>query len=62
MTRFITGLRPEIAAVLEQAAAEKPLTAHDMYVFEHTTSSELLALLSVADTLRARYHGSTTCP
>jgi FO synthase len=34
-----------------------PLAAAEVYPFEHTTSSELLALLQVADALRAQEHG-----
>ena len=34
-----------------------PVTASEMYAFADTTSSELLALLHVADALRARHHG-----
>ena len=49
--------RPEIEETLERALAGMPVTASEMYAFADTTSSELLALLHVADALRARHHG-----
>ena len=49
--------RPEIDAILERARAGIGVSAQEMLAFAHTTSSELLALLHVADALRARYHG-----
>jgi 7,8-didemethyl-8-hydroxy-5-deazariboflavin synthase CofG subunit len=49
--------RPEIEETLERALAGRPVTASEMYAFAATTSSELLALLHVADALRARHHG-----
>lgn len=59
MTLSVAGLRSEIATVLEQALEGRSLSAHACYSFEHINSSELLALLSAADELRARYHGQT---
>ena len=49
--------RPEIDATLERARAGIRVSAREMLAFAHTTSSELLALLHVADALRAQYHG-----
>jgi 7,8-didemethyl-8-hydroxy-5-deazariboflavin synthase CofG subunit len=49
--------RPEIDATLERARAGIRVSAREMLAFAHTTSSELLALLRVADALRAQYHG-----
>lgn len=46
-----------IAEALERASAGACLSAQEAYAFEHLNSGELLALLQVADTLRARYHG-----
>lgn len=51
--------RPHILKTLERAAVEERLSAEDFYPFEHTSSTELLALLQTADALRARYHGTT---
>lgn len=59
MTLLATGCRAEIEATLEHAYAGEPILAEEAYAFEHTTSSELLALLQVADALRARHHGDT---
>jgi 7,8-didemethyl-8-hydroxy-5-deazariboflavin synthase CofG subunit len=59
MTVSVSSLRPAIAAALERAGDGVQLSAQDAYAFEHTTSSELLALLQVADALRARHHGAT---
>ena len=59
MTGSVSPLRPAIAAALERAGDGVRLSAQDAYAFEHTTSSELLALLHLADELRARYHGAT---
>lgn len=59
MTLSVAGLRSEMATVLEQALEGRSLSAHAFYILEHTKSSELLALLSAADELRARYHGHT---
>jgi 7,8-didemethyl-8-hydroxy-5-deazariboflavin synthase CofG subunit len=58
MTLVASECRPDIAATLERAAAGAWLSAQEAYAFEHTTSSELLALLRVADALRARHHGA----
>jgi 7,8-didemethyl-8-hydroxy-5-deazariboflavin synthase CofG subunit len=57
MTLVASGCRPDIAATLERAEAGAWLSAQEAYAFEHTTSSELVALLQVADALRARHHG-----
>src|SRR5262244_4566726 len=57
MTLVASGCRPAIAAALERASAGVCLSAQEACAFEHTTSSELLALLQVADALRAQYHG-----
>src|SRR5215813_13700430 len=57
MTLVASECRPDIAAMLERADAGVRLSAQEAYAFEHTTSSELLALLQVADALRARHHG-----
>jgi len=57
MTLVALECRPDIAATLERAEAGARLSAQEAYAFEHTTSSELLALLQVADALRARHHG-----
>jgi len=59
MTSFIATCRPQLAATLEQARDGVPVSAQEAYAFEHTTSTELLALLQVADELRARHHGDT---
>src|SRR5919197_1525829 len=57
MALLASWCRPDIAATLERADTGARLSAQEAYAFEHTTSSELLALLQVADTLRARHHG-----
>jgi FO synthase len=57
MILVASGCRPAIAAALERASAGICLSAPEACAFEHTTSSELLALLQVADTLRAQHHG-----
>src|SRR5437870_13876689 len=57
MTLVASGCRPAIAAALERAYAGMCLSAQEAYAFEHTTSSELLALLQVAYALRAQHHG-----
>jgi FO synthase len=44
---------------LERAQAGLKLSAQDAMVFEQTSSSDLLALLQVADALRAQHHGHT---
>src|SRR2546426_2914251 len=57
MTLVASECRPDIAVTLERADAGARLSVQEAYAFEHTTSSELLALLRVADALRARHHG-----
>src|SRR5215471_9944249 len=57
MTLVASGCRPAIATALERAYAGVCLSAQEACAFEHTTSSELLALLLVADALRAQHHG-----
>src|SRR5918992_361646 len=57
MTVFMSTCRPEIQETLERARADLRVSAQEAYALAHTTSSELLALLQVADSLRARYHG-----
>jgi len=57
MTLVASECRPAIAAALERAYAGVRLSAQEACAFEHTTSSELLALLQGADTLRAQHHG-----
>ena len=59
MALSLSACRPTIEAALERAHAGIRLSAQDAYPFEHTTSSELLALLQTADALRAQYHGET---
>ncbi|MGE3538055.1 MAG: 7,8-didemethyl-8-hydroxy-5-deazariboflavin synthase CofG [Candidatus Tectimicrobiota bacterium] len=59
MVLLAAGCRPEITAILERAYAEEPVSAAEACLLAHTTSSELLALLQVADALRARHHGET---
>jgi FO synthase len=44
---------------LERAQAGLKLSAQDAMAFERTSSSDLLALLQVADALRAQHHGPT---
>lgn len=57
MTMLVSACRPVIEETLERARQGACLSAQEAYAFEHTTSSELLALLRVADELRARHHG-----
>ncbi|MGQ4808178.1 FO synthase [Candidatus Entotheonellaceae bacterium PAL068K] len=59
MTLFTSACRPLIEDTLERAKEGARLSAREGYTFEQTTSTELLALLQVADELRARYHGDT---
>lgn len=59
MALSLSACRPAIEAALERAHAGIRLSAQDAAAFEHTTSSELLALLQTADTIRAQYHGDT---
>jgi 7,8-didemethyl-8-hydroxy-5-deazariboflavin synthase CofG subunit len=59
MTLMVSTFRPVIEETLEQAREGARLSAQEAYAFEHTSSSELLALLQVADELRARHHGDT---
>jgi 7,8-didemethyl-8-hydroxy-5-deazariboflavin synthase CofG subunit len=59
MTRVVSACKPMIAESLERARDGVCLSAQELYAFEHTSSSELLALLQVADELRARHHGDT---
>lgn len=59
MTSFTAACRPEIESTLDQARDGVLVSAQEAYAFEHTTSTELLALLQVADELRARHHGDT---
>ncbi len=59
MTLISPACRPAIAQALSRAEAGASLTAQEMVAFEHLTSGELLALLQVADSRRARHHGAT---
>ncbi len=59
MTPSVSSCRPAIADALERASAGQRLSAQDAYIFEAINSTELLALLQVADDLRIRYHGDT---
>lgn len=59
MTLINSACRPAIAETLSRAEAGEPLSAQEMVSFERLTSGELLALLQVADSRRARYHGAT---
>ena len=59
MTLIHSACRPAIAETLSRAEAGELMSARDMVAFEHLTSGELLALLQVADSLRARHHGAT---
>jgi FO synthase len=59
MTLLSSACRPVLAAILERAYDGACLSAQEAYACEHTTSSEFLALLQVAEALRARQHGST---
>lgn len=49
--------RPAIAESLDRARAGMQLSAHEAYAFEHLNSTELLALLHVANDLRVSSHG-----
>src|SRR5215467_9880591 len=57
MTLVASGCRPAIVAALERASVGVGLSVPEACAFEHTTSSELLALLQMADALRAQHHG-----
>jgi 7,8-didemethyl-8-hydroxy-5-deazariboflavin synthase CofG subunit len=57
MTISVSTCRPAIEESLARVRAGVCLTAEEVYGFEHLSSTELLALLQVADELRARYHG-----
>ena len=57
MTTSVSTCRPAIEESLARAREGASLTAAEVYGFEHLSSTELLALLQVADELRARYHG-----
>lgn len=59
MTWSVSSCKPSITAALERAQAGLKLSAQDAMVFEQTSSSDLLALLQVADALRAQHHGHT---
>jgi 2-iminoacetate synthase ThiH len=59
MTWSVSSCKPSIAAALERAQTGMTLSAQDAMAFEQTSSSDLLALLQVADALRAQHHGST---
>ena len=59
MTWSVSSCKPSIAAALERAQAGLKLSAQDAMVFEQTSSSDLLALLQVADALRVQHHGHT---
>ena len=59
MTLTHSACRPAIAETLNRAEAGEVLSAQEAAAFEHLTSGELLALLQVADSLRARHHGAT---
>jgi FO synthase len=59
MATLVSTRRAVVEATLERAQAGMRLAAEELYIFEHTTSGELLTLLRVADALRARYHGNT---
>jgi len=59
MTWSVSSFKPSIAAALERAQAGLKLSAQDAMAFEQTSSSDLLALLQVADALRAQHHGHT---
>jgi FO synthase len=59
MTWSVSSCKPSIAAALERAQAGLKLSAQDAMAFERTSSSDLLALLQVADALRAQHHGPT---
>ena len=57
MTISVSACRPAIEESLARAREGVCLTAEEVYAFEHLSSTELLALLQVADELRRRYHG-----
>ena len=57
MTISISACRPAIEESLDRARAGVCLKAEEVYAFEHLSSTELLALLQVADELRACHHG-----
>ena len=59
MTLISSACRPAIAEALSRAEAGERLSARHMAAFEHLTSGELLALLQVANGIRARFHGAT---
>lgn len=59
MTQSVSSCRPALADALERAQAGERLSAQEAYAFADLNSSELIALLQVADDLRARYHGDT---
>jgi len=59
MTWSVSSCKPSIVDALERAQAGLKLSAQDAMVFEQTSSSDLLALLQVADALRAQHHGHT---
>ena len=59
MTVSVSSCKPSIAAALERAQAGTPLSAAEAVAFEHTSSSEFIALLQVADALRVQHHGTT---
>jgi 2-iminoacetate synthase ThiH len=52
-----TGCRPEVEETLQRAGAGERVSGPEMCAFAHTSSGELLALLRVAEALRARHHG-----
>ncbi|MEE9149017.1 MAG: 7,8-didemethyl-8-hydroxy-5-deazariboflavin synthase CofG [Candidatus Tectomicrobia bacterium] len=59
MTLSVSACRPDLEVSLERARDGARLSAQEAYAFEHTNSSEFLALLQVADELRVRHHGNT---
>lgn len=59
MTLSVSSCKPSIAAALERAQAGLKLSAQDAMAFEQTSSSDLLALLQIADALRVQHHGHT---
>ena len=59
MTTLVSTRRAVVEATLERAQVGTRLSAAELYAFEHTTSSELVALLRVADALRVQHHGDT---
>ena len=56
MTLSVSPCRPAIEEALDRARAGIRLSAQEAYAFDQINSSELLALLQLADGLRARYH------